>query len=59
MDNNITLTNDEIHAIRVEHSNKTKNLSSEEYRKLLETESAPVRSAIERIRRERAKSPKL
>jgi len=58
MDNNITLTNDEIHAMRVEHSRKTNNLSSEEYMKLLEAESAPVRSAIERIRIERAKSQK-
>ncbi len=51
MENNITLTVDEIHTIRMEHSERTKNLSLEEYRKLLEVEAAPVRSAIEHARR--------
>lgn len=55
MENNITLTNDEIHAIRVEHSEKTRNLSSEEYRKFIEIEVAPIRSAIECLRKEYTK----
>ena len=35
METNVTLTIDEIHAIRAEHSERTKNLSFDEYRKLL------------------------
>ncbi len=33
MENNITLTIDEIHSIRAEHSERTKNLPFNEYRK--------------------------
>ncbi|MCM1232698.1 MAG: hypothetical protein NC489_21440 [Ruminococcus flavefaciens] len=51
MNRNITLTIDEIHAIREEHSTRTKNLSNEEYRKLLEEEAAPVRLALERAKK--------
>lgn len=55
MDNNITLTIDEIHAIRKEHSERTKDLPANEYVRLLDEEAAPVRLAIERIKTERAK----
>lgn len=54
MENNITLTIDEIHAIRKEHSDRTKDLPASEYIKLLDEEAAPVRLAIERIKLERA-----
>jgi len=52
MENTITLTIDEIHAIRVEHSEKTKCLPFDEYRRLLDREAAPARAAIERARKE-------
>ena len=39
---NITLTIDEIHSIREEHSQKTRKLSFDEYRKLLDAEIAPA-----------------
>ena len=51
MKNNITLTIDEIHAIRIEHSERTKALPLDEYRKLLDEEAAPVRLAIEHARK--------
>lgn len=54
MKNNITLTNDEIHAIREEHSILTKDLSSAEYARRLNEETAPVRLELERLRREYA-----
>jgi len=52
MNQNITLTIDEIHAIRKEHSTHTKNLSNDEYRKYLEEEAAPVRLALERAKKQ-------
>lgn len=55
MNDNITLTIDEIHTIRKEHSERTKDLSANEYVKLLDKEAAPVRLAIERIKKERVK----
>lgn len=55
MENNITLTIDEIHAIRKEHSERTKDLPANEYIRFLDEEAAPVRLAIERIRMERTK----
>jgi hypothetical protein len=39
---NITLTIDEIHSIREEHSQRTEKLNFEEYRRLLDAEIAPV-----------------
>lgn len=42
MKNNITLTIDEIHALREEHCQKTAGLCFDEYRKLLDDEIAPV-----------------
>ncbi len=50
MENNITLTNDEIHAIRVEHSERTKNLSFEEYKRQLDAEIAPTLRKLEELR---------
>lgn len=47
MENNITLTIDEIHAIRMEHSEQTKNLPFDEYRKLLDEEIAPALKMLE------------
>ncbi len=47
MNRNISLTLDEIHAIRKEHSDRTKDLLNDEYYRLLEEESAPVRIALE------------
>lgn len=54
MKNNITLTIDEIHAIREEHSALTKDLSSAEYAKRLEEETAPIRLELERLKKEYA-----
>lgn len=42
MNNNITLTIDEIHTLREEHCQKTAGLCFAEYRKLLDDEIAPV-----------------
>lgn len=39
---NITLTIDEIHAIRAEHYEKTKDMSFEDYKKSLNAEIAPI-----------------
>lgn len=50
MNHDITLTIDEIHAIREEHSARTKNLSTDEYCRLLEEEAAPIRLALERAK---------
>ncbi|MCI9078331.1 MAG: hypothetical protein HFH68_05305 [Lachnospiraceae bacterium] len=50
MNDNIALTIDEIHAIRAEHSERTKNLPYDEYHILLEEEAAPVRLALERAK---------
>ena len=50
MENAITLTIDEIHAIRNEHSRETKDMSFEEYRKLLDAEIAPTLLALERAK---------
>lgn len=47
---NITLTIDEIHSIRKEHSQKTRNLSFEEYRKLLDDEIAPALLTLARAK---------
>lgn len=42
MEKNITLTIDEIHAIREEHFMETKGLGFEEYKKRLDDEIAPA-----------------
>ncbi|MCI8712492.1 MAG: hypothetical protein HFH23_09475 [Ruminococcus sp.] len=54
MKNNITLTIDEIHAIRKEHSTLTKDLSSAGYAKLIEEETTPVRLELKRLKKEYA-----
>lgn len=55
MNRNISLTIDEIHTIRKEHSDRTKDLPNDEYYRLLEEEAAPVRTAIERAKSQLAK----
>ena len=50
MENTITLTMDEIHAIRAEHSQRTKDMGFEEYRKLLDAEIAPALLALNRAK---------
>ena len=50
MNHNITLTMDELHAIRKEHSARTRNLPNDEYCRLLEEEATPVRLALERAK---------
>lgn len=50
MNKSITLTVDEIHKIREEHYEKTKNMSFEEYKAELKTEIAPVLEMLESIR---------
>lgn len=56
MKRNISLTIDEIHAIRREHSSRTANLPNDEYYKLLEKEAAPVRAALEHAKSQLAKA---
>lgn len=56
MENNITLTNDEIHAIRMEHSEKTKNLPFEEYKRQLDAEIAPTLRRLEEIKKIKTKN---
>jgi hypothetical protein len=55
MENNITLTIDEIHAIRVEHSEITKDLPFAEYRKQLDDEIAPALHMLEEMKKANAK----
>lgn len=50
MENTITLTMDEIHTIREEHSRRTKDMNFEEYRKLLDAEIAPTLLALNRAK---------
>lgn len=49
---NISLTIDEIHAIRQEHSQKTKDMSFDEYQKLLDMEIAPALLALDRAKKQ-------
>jgi len=56
---NITLTIDEIHAIRREHSARTKDLPNDEYYRLLEEEAAPVRLALERAKAQHAEADSI
>lgn len=51
MNNNLTLTNDEIHAIRVEHSKRTKDLPFEDYRKQLDAEITPTLHKLEELKK--------
>lgn len=51
MENNITLTINEIHAMRVEHSERTKNLPFDEYRKQLDDEIAPALHMLEEMKK--------
>lgn len=55
MKNNITLTNDEIHAIRVENSKKRKSMSFHEYQKQLDAEIAPALRMLEEMKKAYAK----
>jgi len=50
MNKNITLTVDEIHKIREEHYEKTKDLSFEEYKAELKAEIAPVLEMLDNIK---------
>lgn len=56
MKKNITLTNDEIHAIRVEHSEKIKNLPFEEYKRQLDAEIAPTLRRLEELKKKYSKT---
>lgn len=47
----ISLTIDEIHAIREEHSKKTKDMSFDKYKELLDTEIAPTLLALARAKK--------
>ncbi len=49
------LTNDEIHAIRIEHSERTKNLPFEEYKRQLDSEIAPTLHRLEKLKKSYAK----
>ncbi len=51
MEDNITLTINEIHAIRTEHSERTKNLPFDEYRKQLDDEIAPALHMLEEMKK--------
>lgn len=51
MENNITLTIDEIHSIRLEHSERIKNLPFSEYRKQLDEEIAPALRMLEEMKK--------
>lgn len=51
MENNITLTNDEIHTIRIEHLEKTGNLPFEEYKRQLDAEIVPTLRRLEEIKK--------
>ena len=50
MKKNINLTVEEIHKIREEHYQKTKNMTFEEYKLDLKTEIAPVLEMLNKIR---------
>lgn len=47
---NITLTIDEIHAIREEHSRKTGDMDFDEYKRQLDAEIAPVLLELSRAK---------
>lgn len=57
MENNITLTNDEIHAIRVENSKKRESMSFREYKEQLDAEIAPALHMLEEMKKAYAKEP--
>lgn len=47
---NITLTIDEIHAIRAEHYEKTKGMNFKDYKKELDAEIAPILLLLNRAK---------
>lgn len=51
MGNNIMLTNDEIHTIRMEHSEKTKDMPFEEYKRHLDAEIAPTLRRLKELKK--------
>jgi len=51
MENSITLTNDEIHTIRVENSKKRERMGFREYQKQLEEEIAPALQMLEEMKK--------
>lgn len=53
MENNITLTNDEIHMIRVENSKRRESMGASEYRKRMEAEIGPTLRMLEELKKER------
>ena len=59
MESNITLTNDEIHAIRVENSKKREGMSFHEYRKLLDDEIAPALRKLEELKNTQKKDANM
>ena len=56
---NITLTIDEIHSIREEHSRKTKDMNFDEYKKVLDAEIAPVLLLLNLAREKNLESAKI
>lgn len=56
MTDNITLTIDEIHAIRAEHYEKTKNMSFDEYKKSLDAEIAPILLILNKTKKHSAQA---
>lgn len=58
MANNITLTIDGIHAIRVEHYEKTKGMDFKDYKKSLDAEIAPILLLLNRVKANKTDSTK-
>lgn len=56
--NNITLTIDEIHSIREEHYQETKNMCFAEYKRHLDAEIAPVLLILNRTKEDNLKHRK-
>lgn len=55
MSKNIMLTIDEIHAIRAEHYEKTKDMSFDDYKKSLNDEIAPILLILNQKKSEKSK----
>lgn len=51
---NITLTIDEIHSIREDHCRATKDMNFAEYKKVLDTETAPILLLLKRAKENNA-----
>ncbi len=58
MEQNITLTNDEIHAIRIENSKKREKMGFREYQKQLDAEIAPALRMLEEFKKAYVESQK-